>query len=87
MKEYDNKLLRDICNSESTFYNHIRSRVSKQVWTFIQSVPSLTDSMLKKISSGMLRAEEHTIEVVDKSGVSSFISEYLLYEPVLQDLQ
>ena len=84
MKEYDDKLLRDVCNSESTFYNHIRLRVSKPDWIFIQSVPSLTDSMLKKISSGMLQVEEHTIKVTNKSGVSSFIPDYWLYEPILE---
>lgn len=84
MKEYDNKLLSDVCKSESTFYNYIRLRVSKPVWTFVQSVPSLTYSMLKKISSGMLRIEEHTIKVINKSGVSSFIFEYWLYEPILE---
>jgi hypothetical protein len=85
MKEHDEKLLREVCMPESAFYNYIRLRVSKPVWTFIQTVPSLKDSMLKKISSGLLRAEEHTIEVINvKSGVSSFKCEYWLYEPILR---
>ncbi|RPJ67701.1 MAG: hypothetical protein EHM20_17275 [Alphaproteobacteria bacterium] len=86
MKEHDEKLLNEVCKPESAFYNHIRLRVSKPVWTFIQTVPSLKDSMLKKISSGMLRAEERTMETINyKSGVPSFVPEYWLYEPILQD--